>query len=78
MEHGERKWVKPDWMEFSYRDSRLRRDDTCPAVLISVTLRLIPASKTHIRLKARNIQMQRLLKQPWEPSAGEAEWSRWG
>ncbi len=70
VEQGERKWVEPDWMEFSYRDSRLRRDDTRPAALLAVTLRLTPAPKTQIRLKAREIQMQRILKQPWEPSAG--------
>jgi UDP-N-acetylmuramate dehydrogenase len=70
VEKGERKWVPPDWMEFSYRDSRLRRDDTRPAALLAVKLRLKPAPKTQIRLQARDIQMQRLLKQPWEPSAG--------
>src|ERR1041385_8248213 len=46
VEKGERKWVEPGWMEFSYRDSRLRRDDKCPAALLAVTLRLTPASKT--------------------------------
>ena len=70
VEKGERKWVAPEWMEFSYRDSRLRRDDKRQATLLTVTLRLTPAPKTGIRLKAREIQMQRLLKQPWEPSAG--------
>ena len=70
VEKGERKWVDPDWMEFSYRDSRLRRDDTRPAMLLSVVLTLKPAPKQQIRMKAKDFQIQRLLKQPWEPSAG--------
>lgn len=69
VEAGERKAVAPEWMRFSYRDSRLRRDNY-PAVLLGVTLELTPASKTEIRLKAKDFQWQRILKQPWEPSAG--------
>jgi UDP-N-acetylmuramate dehydrogenase len=67
---GERRWVTPDWIQFSYRDSRLRREGGDAAALIAVTLRLTPAPKRQIRLKARDLQLQRLLKQPWEPSAG--------
>lgn len=70
VEDGERKWVAPDWMEFSYRDSRLRRDAGKPATLLGVKLRLTPAPKAQIRIKAKDLQMQRILKQPWEPSAG--------
>ena len=70
VESGERKTVAPDWMEFSYRDSRLRRDDTRPAVLLGMTLQLTPDAKTAIRLRAKDFQYQRILKQPWEPSAG--------
>lgn len=70
VEGGERRWVTPDWMEFSYRDSRLRRDGGKPAALLGVTLALTPGNKTDIRLKAKEIQMQRILKQPWQPSAG--------
>jgi UDP-N-acetylmuramate dehydrogenase len=70
VEAGERKWVGPEWMEFSYRDSRLRRDGGKPAALLAVELELRPAEKREIRLKARDIQYQRILKQPWEPSAG--------
>ncbi len=70
VEHGERKWVTPDWMVFSYRDSRLRHDATRPATILGVSLTLTPGSKTDIRLRAKEIQMQRLLKQPWQPSAG--------
>jgi UDP-N-acetylmuramate dehydrogenase len=70
VEGGERRWVDPEWMEFSYRDSRLRRNGSDPTVLVSVLLALTPASKTAIRLKAKDLQLQRILKQPWEPSAG--------
>ncbi len=69
VENGERKTVSPDWMRFSYRDSRLRREKDS-AVLLGVTLELTPAAKTAIRLKAKDFQYQRILKQPWEPSAG--------
>ncbi len=70
IERGERKTVSPDWMEFSYRDSRLRRDDTRPAILLGAELELSSGNRREIRLKARDIQYQRICKQPWEPSAG--------
>lgn len=70
VEGGVRKRVSPEWMEFSYRDSRLRRSVSRPATLIGVTLRLTPAPKAQIRLKACDIQVQRIRKQPWLPSAG--------
>ena len=70
VEGGERRWVDPEWMEFSYRDSRIRRGEGKPAALLAVTLELTPTSKADIRSKARDFQNQRILKQPWEPSAG--------
>ena len=70
IERGEFKTVGPDWMEFSYRDSRLRRDSSRPAALIGVTLKFKPGDRAHIRRTARDIQRQRFMKQPWEPSAG--------
>jgi UDP-N-acetylmuramate dehydrogenase len=70
VEGGERKRVGPEWMGFSYRDSRLRRAGCPPAALVGVTLRLTPASHCRVRLKAKDLQQQRLLKQPWLPSAG--------
>ncbi len=70
VEAGERKRVGSEWMGFSYRDSRLRRAGGEPAALLGVTLRLTPAPKHQIRLKAGDFQRQRLLKQPWLPSAG--------
>jgi UDP-N-acetylmuramate dehydrogenase len=70
VENGERKSVSPDWMEFSYRDSRLRRDSSRPATLLGTVLRLTPERKHTVRLRTKDIQRQRMLKQPWEPSAG--------
>jgi UDP-N-acetylmuramate dehydrogenase len=70
VENAERKTVRPEWMEFSYRDSRLRRDTTRPAALLRTVLRLTPEPKPVIRQRAKEIQRQRMLKQPWEPSAG--------
>jgi UDP-N-acetylmuramate dehydrogenase len=70
VENGERETVGPEWMEFSYRDSRLRRDNSRPAIILGAMLRLKPGSRREIRLKARDIQYQRICKQPWEPSAG--------
>lgn len=70
MENGERKWVGPEWMEFSYRDSRLRRPNRPPATLLQVELRLTLGDRERIRERARDFQMQRNRKQPWLPSAG--------
>lgn len=70
VEMSERKWVGPEWMEFSYRDSRLRRDGGKPAALLQVELSLSPGDRAAIRSKAKDYQYQRILKQPWEPSAG--------
>src|SRR5205085_5781859 len=46
VEAGERQWVGAEGMEFSYRDSRLRRDGGRPATVLSLTLELTPAPKT--------------------------------
>ncbi len=70
VEEGERKTVGPEWMEFSYRDSRLRRSRAPAATLISVTLRLAPRPRLEIMARARDNQSQRIYKQPWYPSAG--------
>lgn len=70
VEAGERREVSPDWMEFSYRDSCLRREGGKNAFVLQVTLQLTPDTKTAIRLRAKDFQYQRILKQPWEPSAG--------
>lgn len=70
VEGGERKVVGPEWMEFSYRDSRLRRTEPGPAALIRVTMELKPGSRREILARARDNQRQRIFKQPWLPSAG--------
>ena len=70
VEGGIRKVVGPEWMEFSYRDSRLRSGLREPALLVSVTLNLIPGNRRKIIEEARDYQRQRISKQPWYPSAG--------
>src|SRR5258708_5698259 len=70
VEGGERKTVDPEWMGFSYRDSRLRQSQHEPAALISVTLKLQKKPRTEILARARENQRQRIFKQPWYPSAG--------
>jgi UDP-N-acetylmuramate dehydrogenase len=70
VEGGTRKKVGPEWMEFSYRDSRLRRPESPPATIIAVTLKLEPKPRIEIMARARENQRQRIYKQPWYPSAG--------
>lgn len=70
VEGGERRRAGPEWMEFSYRDSRLRKPDREPAAVVSVTLELTPAPRRDILARARDNQRQRIFKQPWNPSAG--------
>ncbi|MFN7018144.1 MAG: UDP-N-acetylmuramate dehydrogenase [Fimbriimonadales bacterium] len=67
---GRRMRVAPDWMEFSYRDSRLRRPNAPPTSLLAVRLRLKPDRRLDILCRAREFQRQRILKQPPESSAG--------
>lgn len=70
VEDGRRQEVGPEWMAFSYRDSRLRRADASPATVLSVTLNLTPRPRADILARARENQRQRIYKQPWYPSAG--------
>ncbi len=67
---GDRKWVGPDWMEFSYRDSRLRRDLDAQCILLCMRFRLAPRDKKAIYDEAREYQRQRISKQPPPASAG--------
>lgn len=67
---GERMRTPPDWMEFSYRDSRLRRPNAPPTSLLAVRMRLQPDCRREILKRAREFQRQRILKQPPESSAG--------
>ncbi len=66
----ERMTVNPDWMEFTYRSSRLRDKGNTRCIVLSATLRLTPDNPEAIRERARKYQEQRRQKQPTEPSAG--------
>jgi UDP-N-acetylmuramate dehydrogenase len=70
VEEGVRKTVGPEWMGFSYRDSRLRRPEPTSAALIRTTMVLSLGSRREILARARDNQRQRIFKQPWLPSAG--------
>lgn len=65
-----REWVSPDWMEFSYRDSVLRRPNPPSAVLLRVSMKLPTGNPKRIYDEAREYQRQRIGKQPPSPSAG--------
>jgi UDP-N-acetylmuramate dehydrogenase len=67
---GERKWVEPSWMEFSYRDSLLRRPNPPQAVMLRVAMKLAEGDPKAIYDEAREYQRQRISKQPPSPSAG--------
>jgi UDP-N-acetylmuramate dehydrogenase len=63
--------VKPEWMEFSYRNSRLRRHPEERAVILSCTLNLRRVDNPEaIFTLAKNFQEQRGTKQPNDPSSG--------
>ncbi len=70
VESGDRRWESRDWMEFSYRDSRLRRCSERPACILRADLLVTPDAVPVIRSRARDFQRQRISKQPWIPSAG--------
>ncbi len=67
---GERGWVSPGWMDFSYRDSRFRDPEAEPAVMTRVELRLEPGRPKAIYDAMREWQRQRIAKQPPPASAG--------
>jgi len=63
--------VGPEWMEFSYRDSRLRRSPQERSVILSCILELTPnGDPEEITARARKYQAERRAKQPLAPSAG--------
>lgn len=64
------RWVSPDWMGFSYRDSKLRQDLSLKAVVLKVRMKLPRREKAAIYNEARNYQRQRIGKQPPPASAG--------
>lgn len=67
---GERKWVEPEWMHFSYRDSVLRRPNAPQAAVIRVRMQLPVGNPLQIYDEAREYQRQRISKQPPPASAG--------
>lgn len=67
---GSRQWVEPAFMQFSYRDSILRKPDPPDVVLVSCKLRLEPGNAKRIYDEARDFQRQRISKQPPPASAG--------
>jgi UDP-N-acetylmuramate dehydrogenase len=67
---GERQQVSREWMQFSYRDSILRRPNPPRAAILAVTLRLRPGDRRQIFAKARELQRWRIERQPPNPSAG--------
>jgi UDP-N-acetylmuramate dehydrogenase len=67
---GRRAWVDPDWMDFSYRDSVLRRPDPPQCALLRVRMRLPQGDPKQSYDEAREYQRQRIAKQPPPASAG--------
>lgn len=67
---GERKWVEPEFMQFSYRDSIVRQPDAPPIALIRVEMKLPSGTPKIIYDEAREYQRQRISKQPPPASAG--------
>ena len=68
---GRDETVGPEWMEFSYRDSRLRRAGIGRTVILSCRLRLPGRDDPDtITTRAKEYQAQRRAKQPYAPSAG--------
>ncbi len=63
--------VGPGWMEFSYRDSRLRRSGIGRTVILSCCLHLMQRDEPEaILARAKRFQAERRAKQPFAPSAG--------
>lgn len=67
---GERRWESPAWMEFSYRDSVLRRPNPPRAALLRLRFVLSKGNAKAIYDEARDYQRQRISKQPPPASAG--------
>ena len=67
---GKRQWVDPEWMQFSYRDSRLRCAEPVQATILRVKMQLPKGTPKQIYDEAREYQRQRIGKQPPSASAG--------
>ena len=61
----------PEWLQFAYRDSRLRRENPPRTVVLDVDLELAPGDEPDaIVARAKRYQAERREKQPLQPSAG--------
>lgn len=67
---SKREWVKPDFMEFAYRDSVLRRPNPPAIALLRARFKLNAKPRKAIYDEAREYQRQRISKQPPPASAG--------
>lgn len=67
---GNRQWVEPGFMHFSYRDSILRRPDPPQCAIVSVKFQMPNGDPKTIYDEAREYQRQRIGKQPPSASAG--------
>lgn len=67
---GTRRWVEPAWMEFEYRDSRLRRPGAPTCTILRIEMLLPAADLKKSYDEARDYQRQRIGKQPPPASAG--------
>lgn len=70
VDRGVRKWVEPEWLGFSYRDSRLRQRPGDRIALLRARLELPVGDPRPAYAEAREFQRQRISKQPPSPSAG--------
>lgn len=70
VENGVRRWADPAMMEFSYRDSILRRPNPPAIALLRVRMRLPKGAWKSVYDEAREYQRQRIGKQPPPASAG--------
>ena len=67
---GKTAWVDPSWMQFSYRDSILRKPEPSEAVIQRIKMKLPKRDPKLIYDEAREYQRQRIGKQPPSASAG--------
>ncbi len=67
---GQRQWVEPGFMKFSYRDSILRHSDAPAIALLRIRMQLEKGEPKKSYDEAREYQRQRIGKQPPSASAG--------
>lgn len=67
---GVRRWESPEFLRFSYRDSRLRERPSPQITVLRIQMMLKPREAKAIYDEARDYQRQRISKQPPPASAG--------